>query len=157
MSLASYVLNPELNVSLNKSKVENIFYNSTNPLPGGSGAAGYVVRNTNARNHNFDQASKGIFEQSIVLHNELNSVLTVTIYGMFNTGGGVKNGPIIWQGEIPEGGRYFFMPDKSESVTADTIIPLVELRMPYQSLLFTVRANTVPTSGELSFQNIRRY
>jgi hypothetical protein len=155
MSEAAYIINPNLDVKLISSKTEILTHNATNPMPGKTNTS-YEIRDVSQRLHYYNHVLNGIFEQQFTIMNELDAEIKVTIATTFDAGAGYKTGATLWSGNIPVGGRWFFTSDKTTAVD-ERIVPLVELRLPYPGFIIYINGITIPTTGGITIQNVRRY
>lgn len=161
MSEVTYLVNPEINTKLNGSKHTVVMHSKGNPRSGSGGSVAYEIRDTTSRIQYYDHAIEGLFEQGFVFLSTLDASLTITLSATFrDAANAYKTGATLWSGTLPANGRMFFMSDKGQSVVetaTQKIVDLVELRLPYPAFMLTIKADAIPTVGELQIQNIGRY
>ena len=148
------------------ARVTSTPYHSGNRLPGQT-TADYDIRDTANHYFNIGMASDGVVDMGISLDNTLGVNVGVSLYALHDrTGvGGAANSPggVVFyttagSDDMPQGGRWWMLPEASTSVAGTSRhIEVPELRAPISGLRLVVTARTAPTAGTFSIVVVRRY
>ena len=153
-----------INVIIAQSKVEIIKFNKDNLVS--NSIDFYEPRTTSTQVGYLPHSNIGVFDQSLTIENGLDSDINFKIIINYDAGTGNKNGAVIWSGDIPASGRFVFAPDKSNTINANEtpyltnlrqVISIVEFRMPYTYFILNVTPKTIPTTGSIAMQAVRRF
>lgn len=141
-------------IVLESSHHEISTHDGNNPQSGTT-AEFYEIRDTKWKTAYFNHSIGDIFEQAFIINNTLDVDLNISILTAFNENDTLKNGYTVYSGVIPKSKRFHFFSDTSSN--AQSIVPLVDLRLPHQYFMIQIKADTVPTTGQVLITNIRRY
>jgi len=153
-------LDAGVSVSINGNKVEVIRINKDN-LPSAFYTPGFFEpRDTNNKILYLEHANIGVFDRVIGIRNTTDATFQIAIKTIVNAGDGDKTGATVWEGTLPKDARWYFAPDKGDfdkGSTTQKCISVVELRLPYPTFVIDIKANELPTTGEIMLVDVRRY